>query len=270
MSSYNSVKEVSQDINKVAETAEYLKNLYYHRETVDEKSILAYEQDFSNRKFKIVSWLEDESNFDTFKVHPEAKQALLYKITKDGLLDKEFGLDPKLQDKIYRDFNKVFENTPSEELLTLEEKKRLQHYTKNSVPEENRHDYSNEHKHLCGVFAKGLIFVKSMEFIKKQLPHKDLLPKDANDILSLIEKQPHFVQGHPNNFLARGQSFDLKTLNETIHDSATGTPDALEKLKSFKEKLNEFVAKIPTSKKIKEIRDESLDNKNTNNISLKL
>lgn len=267
MTDYVNSKEVSNDIVRVSELGDQLKNLYFNYETADKKVIAKLENDFAEKKMDIADWLKKPTNYDLFKSSPDAKQALFFKQVQEGFYNHEIGLNQELKDKIYRDFLEKFNLTPPEELMTAQEKRNFQMLQKAANGEQS--DYKNtlieEGKFLFNVYSRTRCFEGNWDYVKKNLPGHDILDGDTLRILRTVKDNPHFLADNPNHFLKnqgqyKGKAPELKDVFEAVHASALGSRDGKEKIKAYEKIFNAFAEKKPEAEAILSSRQKAFPN----------
>ncbi len=262
MNQLSNTKDASNAIFTIAELADQLKNLYFNRENADEKIIAKLEEKCSELKMDLIEWFKDSANYELFKSSPDAKQALFFKQVQGGFYNHEIGINQDLKDKIYRDFLKKFELTPPEELMTAQEKRNLQ-LSQNATDEESKSGFAlAEATFLFNVYSRVRCFESNWEYVKNNLPGKDLLDKETVNLLKTIQDNPHFLKDHPNHFLKNKGSYknQAPTLSEvfnTVHASALASPDAKVKIRMYEKLFKDFAEKKPEQEVILDIRDKS-------------
>lgn len=264
ITTYSTVKEVSQDIYRISDLAEILKNLYFNIETADPNVILKYENEFAETKMDIIEWLKEPQNYEIFKASPDAKQALFFKQVQEGYYNHEIGIDTSLKDKIYRDFLQKYNLTPPEELMTEQEKRNFKMLQQNSNDEENsqKSGFVEEAKFLFNVYARTRIFEGNWQYVKDHLPGKDLLDNDTLVFLKTIEQNPHFLQDSPNHFLKnqgtyKDQAPTLEDFFNATQESSLGSPEAKEKIKKYNKMFKDFLDKKPEKEVIETTRKKA-------------
>ncbi len=263
---YISVKEVSNDIYRVAELGEQLKSLYFNQENSDPSAIQKLETEYSDRKINIIEYLRDPIRYDMFRTSPDSKQSLFMKKVKEGYYDKELGLEDSLKEKIYHDFLDKFNQTSPEILMTPQEKRNIQMLQQLSIEGAEPRGLEEETKILLTVHSRTRVFKSNWDYVISNLPGKELLDMDAKKLLKIVQENPHFLQDNPNHFLKNKGSFfnqapDLEKFNDAIHNSSLGTSEAKEKVKKYIKLFQDFSDKKPEAESIKEIREQSLQNK---------
>lgn len=258
---YSNVKELSQDLAKCAEQAQSLKLLYYHRENVDDKAIVVQEKEYSQRKLSVINWLKEPQNYEMFKASADAKKALLYKYVSEGYFDHEIGIGSDLKDKVTSDFKEIYSNTPAQELLTNREKQNLEHYAKNNVAPEKRYQFTKEHQAVLQVRDRSVCFNQDIKFLKEHLPNTKVLGATGALVVKMIEENPHFLNDSPNHFLVNHAGYKDKAptvaqLHKTLHDAASGLPQAKESLDNIQKLFEQFKSKASITQQIRVVRDE--------------
>lgn len=262
MNQLSNTKDASNAVLAVAELADQLKNLYFNRDTAEGKIVAKLEEKCAELKMDLIEWFKDSANYELFKSSPDTKQALFFKQVQAGFYNHEIGINQDLKDKIYRDFFKVFESTPPEQLITAQEKRNLQ-LNQNRTEEEYKVGFAlAESAFLSNVYSRIRCFENNWEYVKNHLPSKDLLDRDAVSVLNIIQSNPHFLKDHPNHFLKNKGSYtnQAPTLGEvfdTIHASALASPDAKVKIRMYEKLFKDFTDKKPEQEVILDIREKS-------------
>jgi len=275
MNQLSNTKDASNAILAVAELADQLKNLYFNRETADEKIIAKLENQCSELKMDIIDWFKDSANYELFKSSHEAKHALFFKQVQAKFYNNEIGINHELKDKIYRDFLKKFESTPPEDLITTQEKRNIQ-LNQNTSEEEFKSGFAlAEATFLLNVYARVRCFESNWKYLQNHLPGKDLLDTETLSVLKTIQNNPHFLKDHPNHFLKNKGSYtnQAPTLGEvfdTVHASALASPDAKVKIRMYEKLFKDFTEKKPEQEIILDIRDKSKPKNSLGNDAPKL
>jgi hypothetical protein len=266
MSQFSNTNELCNAITSVSELADQLKNLYFNIATADQKIISKLENRYSETKMDIIDWFKDSSNFDMFKASPEIKQALFFKQVKQDFYNYEIGINQELKDKIYRDFLKKYEMASPEDLMTALEKRNLQLLNKSPEDEAS----SPEVKYLINVYSRSRCFDNNWNYVRNNLPGKDLMDKDSLDLLEIIQQNQHFLKDNPNHFLKnkgsyKNQAPSLNDIFEAIHSSALASPEGKEKVKKYIKIFKDFEEKKPEKEEILSIREKSAPKKGLGN-----
>lgn len=265
----SNTREASDAIVTVAEVGDQLKNLYFNIDSADPKVISKLEEKYAETKMDIIDFLKEPSNYDMFKVSPDAKQALFFKQVQEGFFNHEIGLNQELKDKIYRDFLQKFNLTPPEELMTAQEKRNIQMLQQQQAQGQDSNislvgigTFLAETKLLFNAYSRTRCFEGNMDYVKNNLPIRDLLDKDSQILLQTIYKNPHFLKDSPNHFLKnkgdyKNQAPETRDVFQAIHSSALGSPDGKEKIKKYEKMFKDFMDKTPESQEISKVRNKS-------------
>jgi hypothetical protein len=166
------------------------------------------------------------------------------------------------------DFKEKFESLPLDMTLTNREKQTLATYIEDGISPENYYNYEAEESLILNLYDKSLCFDKNFGFLMDTAPENKKLPKDAQNALALIKKNPLLLADHPNHFIINRDREHFPTvtcekMSQLLLDSTTGDVKAMDILKRIRETLEQLERGSSHTENIKVIRtkyiDQSLD-----------
>lgn len=263
---YENPAEAGKDIVKTANLIEYLKTLYIHVESTDEKALRQYQDDYKKTKWSIVSYLSDEQKYAQWKSDPKNNAMMFFKYFKEGYFDHEIGQDQDLRTKILLDFKNIFETAPPEVSTTKEEIRRLQHYEANMVPPERRNRHEGNEHIIKDIYDRDNCFEKNYQFLLKNVPAKNQLSTDGNKIVELIKQKPLLLADNPYHYSINRDSNTYRTtttikLEQLLLDSSLGDPEAHSGVKKLSDTLSKLSQYQSVNDGIKTFRDKYSDDK---------
>jgi hypothetical protein len=258
---YLSSQEVSKDIASLAENIEYTKILLRSRITTDEKSIQRYMSDIIQQKWSIVEHLSKPGNYESWKNQENNQALMLVKYMQKGHLDKEFGPDVTLKNKILDDFLPVFNNAPADKLLTNREKQNIKHYEQNLVPVERRDHYKTQEQEILGFYNKGLCFMKALEHALSNLPEASRLPKLVQTAVETLKAHPELLNDSPSHSLINRNTSQFPSLNSEqflslAMDAAVGNTQATQTLNKYQGVWKDLLDKKSLTQEVGSLRNK--------------
>jgi hypothetical protein len=258
---YLSPQEVSKDIASLAENIEYTKILLRARATTDEKSIQRYVADIVQQKWSIVQHLSQPGNYEAWKNQDNNQALMLVKYMQKGHLDKEFGPDLSLKNKISDDFLPIFNTTPAEKLLTNREKQNLKHYEQNLVPVERRDNYLAQEKEILNFYDRHLCFNKTFSHTLNSLPEFNRLPKMVQNAVETLKAHPELLNDSPAHLMINRDSKQYPGMNaeqflSLAMDASVGNTQATQTLAKHQEMWQGLLEKKSLTQGINKIRNQ--------------
>ena len=276
---YINPEQTSKAISEVAEQIEYLKVLYrnQHQNYSEDNlnAIIDYESDIRTFKWGIISYLSDDNNYHQWKVATKNNAALFFKYFNKGYFEQEIGYNKDLRIKIIADFKTLYENTPPEYLHTNKEKQLLKYYKENNISEENYDKYTQEEQLVLNLYDKESCFNANYNYLLDNLPDNKKLPKEAQNAVTLVQKNPLLLADHPFHYVLNRNKAKYPTVScdKFLHlllDSTVGDYDAIDTLKKMVIVLDKLDRRESQKAVIRSIREEALgnnlSNKNKNTI----
>lgn len=271
-----SPEQTSKAIMEVAEKIEYLKVLYHNYtktsdDSVNEVAMLDYETDIRLTKWAIIAYISNDANYLQWKNFNKNSATLFFKYFNKGHFEKEIGYNQDLRIKIISDFKSLFDSTPKEILYTNKEKQLLKYYQENNIITENQESYADEEKLVLNLHDKDSCFNASYSYLLENIPEQKKLPKEGQNAVVLIKKNPILLADNPYHFVLNRNKEKFPTLTcdqfyHTLLDSTVGDKQAIETLKKMVIILDKLDGQESQKEMIREIRSKALDSTNKNTV----
>lgn len=273
---YTSPEQVSKAIMDVAEKIEYLKVLYHNYtktqdDSVNEVAMLDYETDIRKTKWAIISYMANDANYMQWKNFGKNSAALFFKYFNKGHFEKEIGYNQDLRIKVINDFKSIFESTPVEILYTNKEKQLIKYYQDNNIAADKKESYVDEEQLVLNLHDKDSCFNASYDYLMENIPEQKKLPKEGQNAVSLIKKNPILLADNPYHFVLNRNKEKFPTLTcdqffHTLLDSTVGDKQAIETLKKMVIILDKLDGHESQKEAIRSVRSKALDNNNKNTV----
>lgn len=257
---YNNPTEVSNAIATVSESIEQIKFLYNNLENSNEQAIFSYEKEIRELKWNIINYLSDDNNFILWQNSNKNNAALFFKYYQKNHFDHEIGHDQELRIKILTQLQHIFTNTPTEYLLTNREKQLLKNNSSINL--------DNEEQLVLNLFNEQECFDKNYSYLMSHLPDNKKLPKEAQNAIELLKKNPLLLADNPHHFVINRNRNKFPTVSchifeQLLLDATVGDLQAINTLKKMKITYEQLNAKESQTENIVILRKEANEHLNT-------
>lgn len=237
---YFSATEFSKGILEFAEKAEYAKILQAHIMTIDDTSIRHLEKEISERKWAITEFLDNSSNYESWKNLTNNNAEMLTKYVEKNYFQHEFS-GTKLKSKLESDFSHSLKSHP-ELALTKREQSTLKHYEENLVPEDKRTFFKEFDSIVADIHNKDKCFTRNFSKMLHDLPSK--MSKEVEKAAHLVRENPLLLKDNPHHYIVnRGienPSVHSAQFKEILEEANMGDPSATSKLAKLTTSLEQM------------------------------